>query len=158
MIVPHGYNIYHYDINSLYPYAMANKYIPIGNMKAFTGNILNFKKGALGFFEAIITTPKKLDIPILQIHNKGVTVSPLGKFKGWFFSEELVNARDNFGYEIEVLRGYTFDQRIIFDNFVDELYSLRLTYPKSNPMNYIAKILMNSLYGRFGLNPLQTIQ
>ncbi len=31
---------------------------------------------------------------------------------------------------------------------------MRLTYPKGDPMNYIAKILMNSLYGRFGLNPL----
>jgi len=29
---------------------------------------------------------------------------------------------------------------------------IRLDYPKSDPMNYIAKILMNSLYGRFGMN------
>lgn len=29
---------------------------------------------------------------------------------------------------------------------------MRLQYPKSNPLNYISKIIMNSLYGRFGLN------
>jgi hypothetical protein len=32
------------------------------------------------------------------------------------------------------------------------MYNLRLQYPKSNPMNLIAKLLMNSLYGRFGMN------
>jgi DNA polymerase elongation subunit (family B) len=32
------------------------------------------------------------------------------------------------------------------------MYNLRLQYPKSNPMNLIAKLLMNSLYGRFGMD------
>ena len=43
---------------------------------------------------------------------------------------------------------------MIFNNYVNDLYNLRLTYDKSHPMNYIAKLLMNSLYGRFGLNVL----
>jgi len=112
------------------------------------------KKKKFGFFEAIIHTPKQLNIPVLQIHNKGKTISPLGTFKAWFFSEELKLARDKFGYEFEILRGYTFDQTIIFNHYVNDLYDLRLTFDKYNPMIYIAKILMNSLYGRFGLNPL----
>jgi DNA polymerase elongation subunit (family B) len=28
---------------------------------------------------------------------------------------------------------------------------LRIQYPKSNPLNYIAKLLLNSVYGRFGM-------
>jgi hypothetical protein len=32
------------------------------------------------------------------------------------------------------------------------LYNLRTEYSKSNPLNYIAKILLNSLYGRFGMD------
>jgi DNA polymerase elongation subunit (family B) len=35
---------------------------------------------------------------------------------------------------------------------VDNLYNLRLQYPKSDPLNYIAKLLLNSLYGRFGMD------
>jgi hypothetical protein len=31
------------------------------------------------------------------------------------------------------------------------LYELRLNYPKSNPLNLIAKLLLNSLYGKFGM-------
>jgi len=154
MIIPYGKNLYYYDINSLYPYSMLSKPVPIRNMKAFTGDILKFNPDAFGFFEAIIKTPKDLDIPILQIHNKNKTISPLGKFKGWFFSEELRNAINSFGYKIEIIKGYTFDKANIFQKYVEDLYTLRLLYDKSHPMNYIAKILMNSLYGRFGLNPL----
>ena len=32
------------------------------------------------------------------------------------------------------------------------MYKLRLEYSKSDPMNLIAKLLMNSLYGRFGMD------
>jgi DNA polymerase type B, organellar and viral len=35
---------------------------------------------------------------------------------------------------------------------VDFLYNFRLNYSKSDPLNYIAKILLNSLYGRFGMD------
>jgi len=32
------------------------------------------------------------------------------------------------------------------------LYQFRIEYPKTDPMNYLAKILLNSLYGRFGMD------
>ena len=31
------------------------------------------------------------------------------------------------------------------------MYELRLHYTKGHPMNLIAKLLMNSLYGKFGM-------
>src|ERR1700679_3545451 len=67
------------------------------------------------------------------------------------FSEEMKNAL-KFGYQIEILNGYTFNSDIIFKDYVDFLYNLRSQYDKSNPLNFIAKILMNSLYGRFGMD------
>jgi hypothetical protein len=39
----------------------------------------------------------------------------------------------------------------VFTDCISDLYKIRLEYPKSDPMNYIAKIIMNSLYGRFGM-------
>jgi DNA polymerase elongation subunit (family B) len=42
--------------------------------------------------------------------------------------------------------------RNIFKNYVNALYDLRLKYPKGHPLNYIAKLLLNSLYGRMGMN------
>src|SRR5450755_2076568 len=67
------------------------------------------------------------------------------------FSEEMKNAV-KYGYKIDVLWGYTFKSENIFKNYVDYLYNFRLNYPKSDPMNFIAKILLNSLYGRFGMD------
>lgn len=39
----------------------------------------------------------------------------------------------------------------IFKSYVEILYSLRIKYPKSHPLNLVAKLLLNSLYGRFGM-------
>jgi DNA polymerase type B, organellar and viral len=39
----------------------------------------------------------------------------------------------------------------IFEGYINTLYNFRLKYPKSNPLNLIAKLLLNSLYGRFGM-------
>jgi len=58
----------------------------------------------------------------------------------------------NFGYKFKIIKGYTFNKGRPFNNFIEDLYKLRLKYPKSDPMNYIAKLFMNSLYGRFSMN------
>lgn len=36
--------------------------------------------------------------------------------------------------------------------YVETLYQLRQDYPREHPLNYIAKISLNSLYGRFGMD------
>ena len=56
-----------------------------------------------------------------------------------------------YGYKFKIKKGYTFNKAKIFSENIDILYNLRLKYPKSDPMNYIAKLFMNSLYGRFGM-------
>lgn len=60
-------------------------------------------------------------------------------------------AEDN-GYEIEVIKGYNFDKvSEVFNNFVDDIYKI-----KSNPRNptekNVAKLVLNSLIGRFGMD------
>ncbi len=128
---------------------------PIGNPTYFEGDINKTESNPFGFFYCNIQAPSNLLHPILQLHHKtegGVrTISPLGSFSGWFFSEELYNAQ-KFGYSFEILRGYLFESDYIFKDYVEDLYSLRLQYPKSDPMNYTAKLLLNSLYGRFGMD------
>jgi hypothetical protein len=89
-----------------------------------------------------------LEHPIIQIHHNNLTMSPLGEFEMMIYSEEMLNAQ-KYGYSFEILRGYYFDRKEnIFKEYIQDLYNLRLSYDKAHPMNYIAKILMNSLYGR----------
>jgi len=157
MYIPKPINnnkIYAYDVNSLYPFVMAENKLPIGNPTYFSGDITKIDKNAFGFFYCNIITPNNLKHPIIQTHIKtseGVrTVAPLGTWSDMVFSEEMYNAM-KLGYKFEVLWGYTFESDYVFKFYIDELYEIRLKYPKNDPMNYVAKILMNSLYGRFGM-------
>ena len=56
-----------------------------------------------------------------------------------------------FGYSFQILHGYQFETGNIFSEYVNKMYNLRLQYPKGDAMNLIAKLLMNSLYGKFAM-------
>ena len=81
------------------------------------------------------------------------SLAGLGTFEMMLFSAEMDNAI-KFGYSFEILWGYTFDKGNIFHDYVSILYEMRKTYSKKDPMNLIAKLLLNSLYGKFGMNDL----
>ena len=142
------------DVNSLYPSQMETQKMPIGIPTYFNGDILKLDPNAFGFFYCKIIAPDNIMHPILQTHVKtknGIrTISPIGTWEDMIFSEEMNNAM-KYGYKFEVLWGYTFKSEVVFKSYVDFLYNLRSQYDKSNPLNFIAKILMNSLYGRFGM-------
>jgi DNA polymerase type B, organellar and viral len=155
MYIPNGIKIRAYDVNSLYPSQMQSQLMPVGMPTYFNGNILNFNENAFGFFYCKIIAPDDIKHPILQTRVKinGVTktIAPIGSWEDMLFSEEMKNAI-NYGYKIKVLWGYTFKSENIFKEYVEFLYNLRSQYDKSDPMNFIAKILLNSLYGRFGMD------
>jgi DNA polymerase type B, organellar and viral len=152
--------LFYYDVNSLYPFVMANTVMPIGRPKAFTGNILRIDPQAYGHFYVEVTSPDNLQHPILQKRVKtpeGIrTVAGLGTWKQWIYSEEMYNAMKH-GYKFTVIEGYEFTKGNIFKEFVETMYNLRMSFPKNHPMNLIAKLLMNSLYGKFGMKPTNTM-
>jgi DNA polymerase type B, organellar and viral len=149
-----GDKIYCYDVNSLYPFVMKEFDMPTGKPILFYGDIRKVDQEAFGFFYCKIIAPDNLKHPILQTHvkvNKEIrTVAPLGSWEDMIFSEEMDNAK-KYGYKFEILWGYKFERKNIFNGYVTALYELRLKFPKSNPLNLVAKLLLNSLYGRFGM-------
>jgi hypothetical protein len=153
---PWGINIFRYDVNSLYPYVMANFPMPVNNIMYFEGDITKVNPEAFGFFECKVTTPEYLERPLLQtkvkINSKNSTVAPLGKWRQVIFSEEINEYKKN-GYSFEILCGYTFDKENIFKEYVNELYSIKQKSPKNSTWYLKSKLLMNSLYGKFGMNP-----
>ena len=146
--------LYYYDVNSLYPTVMAQGDMPIGAPTVFEGNIRQLEPSAFGFFYCKITSPNSLIHPILQrrIQTKeGIrTVAGLGTWTGWISSVEMDNAI-KFGYQFEIIKGYTFDKGNIFKEYINTMYELRLEYSKDHPMNLIAKLMMNSIYGKLGM-------
>ena len=143
--------LYYYDVNSLYPTVMSLLPMPVGKPIAFEGNIRLVEPNAFGIFQCNITSPAKLQHPILQRRIKGHgTVAGLGTWTGWISSMEMDNAV-KFGYTFEIIKGYQFEQGDLFSKYVTKMYNLRMEYDKNHPMNFIAKLLMNSLYGKFGM-------
>jgi len=146
--------LYSYDVNSLYPFVMATFDMPIGKPIAFEGDIRKVDPNAFGFFYCKITSPDNLLHPILQRRIKtgnGIrTIAGLGSWEGWISSTEMDNAV-KYGYQFEILNGYEFAKGEIFKEYVYKMYNLRLQYEKGHAMNLIAKLLMNSLYGKFGM-------
>lgn len=108
----------------------------------------------------MITPPKdELNEPILLKRHKTQngghrTIAPVGKWKGVYYSEELYNAIvKNSKHKFKTHRGFLFRQDYLFKNYVEILFNLRQRSQKNTPINIIAKLLLNSLYGRFGMNP-----
>lgn len=146
--------VYAYDVNSLYPFIMANYPMPIGEITYFEGDIRKINPEAFGFFYCRIQVPLDLKHPILQTHvqTKGGlrTLAGVGSYHDMIFSHSYDTAIKA-GYKIDILWGYTFEKGFIFKEYVEDLYKMRLQYDKTDPMNYIAKINLNSLYGKFGM-------
>jgi len=160
---PYGENINVYDVKSLYPSCMLNNPMPVGNPVYFEGNILEMWKyifniendKPFGFFYCNIEAPE-MYAPILQkkhkVNNLVKTICPTGTWSGWYFSEELYNSQ-KYGYKFTIEKGYLFDKGYIFNDYVMQLYKIKEENKKGSVLNWIAKLLLNSLYGRFGMKP-----
>ena len=84
-----------------------------------------------------------------KIRSKDSLTFPLGKWEGWYYSEELKFAEQN-GYKIEVIKGYSFNRsKDVFKDFVKNVYSIK-TNPKDNTQKQTVKSILNNLMGRFG--------
>jgi hypothetical protein len=157
---PFGENIFWYDVNSLYPFAMVDKQFP-------TGKPIYLKEGThklqlenlFGYFEATVYAPSSLNRPVLPYRDsEGQLTFPIGTFKGIYFSEELKYYL-KFGYKYQIHSGYHWntDQRSSpFDDYVKKLYASRLEAKASKniAMDYFNKLLLNCLFGRLGINKL----
>lgn len=113
-----------------------------------------------GFIEAYVVCPKTIKNPFLPYRDQNNTlIKPTGEFVGVYYSEELKYAR-GLGYTVLPISGYLFERmESPKKDFVSSLYESRLEARISGneALAYVYKILMNSLYGRFGINPKSTI-
>ena len=146
--------LYYYDVNSLYPTVMASTPMPIGKPTYFEGDIRLIDPNVYGFFYCDIVSPEYLEHPLLlrRIKTSGGirTIAGLGSWSGWICSSEMDNAL-KYGYKFTIIKGYQFETGDLFTGFITKMYKMRMAFDKSHPMNLISKLLMNSLYGKFGM-------
>lgn len=159
--IPKGENLYYYDVNSLYPFIMKSFPMPGGKpvwLRKLEGQDID---SLYGYFEAHIVCPPTIKRPFLPYRDVSsqTVLYPTGEFVGVYFSEELKYARD-LGYRVTLLSGYSFQKmNSPFESFVATTYDKRLSAKRTgnDAMVYVYKLLMNSLYGRFGINPKSTV-
>lgn len=156
---PYGEDLYYYDVNSLYPFVMKEFPMP-GGVPVWHGNLEGKDLDSIfGFIEAYVVCPKTIKKPFLPYRDKNNTlIFPTGEFVGVYYSEELKYAR-GLGYTVLPISGYLFEKmESPLRDFVSSLFESRLEAKISGneSLSYVYKILMNSLYGRFGINPKST--
>lgn len=163
-----------YDVNSLYPSVMLKNDFPV----AYDDRVFDYDKNKMGVWHVDVDVPEMYVPPLGSIvkvpssfeytlkdgskktknYESNKFVFPVGKFTGYWTTSELEYAR-SLGVKIRrVHQGITFkDGGPIFSRYIQKLYEMRLDAKAKGDTvtDIICKLLMNSLYGRFGMNPLK---
>lgn len=135
--------VFAYDINSMYPFAMYGMPIPQG-LPVVTRR---FNLGNPGFYEVEFNQPDRSIPPILWRKEKNgleFVYNGCGVFANYEIEKLLEH-----GGEIAIKTGLTWSHsEPIFDEFVSDFYRKKQTSEKH--LKYIYKLVLNSLYGKFG--------
>lgn len=154
-----------YDVNSLYPSVMRDFSYPT----RFKKWSFKYTPNEFGFWEATVHVPRDMYVPplgtLLRIDSKtkkveavsdssmGKFIFPTGTFSGVWSSIELEYAKSLGVKVLKIGQGAIFDNGgPIFKEFIEDLYNMRVNAPKDSVDGFICKLLLNSCYGRFGLN------
>lgn len=135
-----------YDFNSLYPAVMASTPVPISGRCYW---VRTFDPDACGCYEVKFTQTDRTKLPLLMVNGVGVYSGT-----GVYFTPEL--RRFQTVGKFDIIRGIRFPKTsIVFRDYVEKLYALRLS-DRNGPLGNTVKLLLNSLYGKFGQRPERT--
>lgn len=143
---------FYYDFNSLYPDVMRNKFPDPNTLRITNKNSIKYIKNYEGISKVdVYIFPCKY--PLLP-HRKdnGRVIFPCGNISGWYTHIELREAIKHGAVIKHIYKTHYYKETCDpFKEFVEDMYSLRKDYQKINSsMEYVVKIVMNSLYGKFG--------
>ena len=143
--------IMRYDVNSLYPSIMREP-VPV----RFEGRVLPQAIGTRGYLMLIHATLSIPDTPLGDLGLEGMMIGdklifPRGNFTVWLW-QPLYELAESMGWIVSVKRVFAYRSERIFKGYVDRLYADRMRYKKEGNKAYdaLCKLLMNSLYGKFG--------
>lgn len=141
-------NVSYYDINSLYPYVMVsfNFHAPPYRIELFNESDLHDNR-VVGFFAEI--DERNESVPLVPCHHEKGLYFPAMVKKSFIFKEEYDYLKSrNVPIKIEKTL-FSFNNPCNPFQYLMEFYELK---NKKDSMSYFYKILMNSTYGRFGID------
>ena len=143
-------SLFHYDVNSLYPFVMKNRDYPYGKHKKIIGNDKckqAIDSGYLGVIKCHINAPN-IQYPYLCVHHDGKLLFPVGNWVANITSIEYAKAIE-LGYKIDIIEGIFYTKKgKLFSNFVDKFYKIKCD--STGAKRETAKLILNSAYGKYG--------
>lgn len=162
-------NLYHYDVNSLYPHAYTNFKLPCGPIDRLENEeaqevLIRPDRDQYGGVVKIEATVPDVDVPVLPASietDDGYqkVVFPTGDIEGWYMVSEVRYAQSVGALtDVNVLDAYVSRLGRPFENYGSALYQQkREINSDEKPAKYFAvKLLLNSFYGKFGMERDQT--
>ena len=145
--------LYLVDINSQYPYVMKHNRYPTKLLSVWnnvTDTELDRLIGRYSLSCKVIINTNKPIYPL--IHEKRL-VFPIGEFETNLATPELIEAKAR-GHLKQVKMVAIYENADIFSEYVDFFYKKRLEYEAAGnkQLSFMCKIMLNSLYGKFGQN------
>jgi len=144
-------NFYLLDVNSMYPAVMFDNEFPF-QLQGTTENIdIITLKQLLKVYCCVAQVEIQTNIPVYPLVQDNKIIFPIGNFITYLTTPEIKFALEN-NHIKQIIKVAVYRKSKIFYNYVDELYKLRLQYKQQNnsAFEYMLKIMMNSLYGKFG--------
>lgn len=137
------------DVNSMYPYVMANNYFPtkLKTIIKYDISISDLKRYMKEYF-IIADLKVKTDKPKYPVFgdNKRL-IFPIGEF-------DTVICQPEFDFKdiLQVNSCALYEQSLIFKEYVNYWFTLKNRYKLENnlPYYHLTKLFLNSLYGKFG--------
>lgn len=141
-------NAHLYDINSAYPYALAN--IPNITKGKWKKSESLLDDAHLGFFKIETDIPECKYIPPFPFRANNKLIFPSGKFITYCTLAELRACDDPTYYKILESFQYLDDNPTYpYKEFIESIYNKRLEFKEQdNPLQLPLKVILNSIYGK----------
>ena len=146
-----GSDFFKLDVNSMYPFVMKDHLYPV-RLIAFSEDVPLSKLGyLLDRYYCIAKVELETEEAVYPLKHNHKLIFPTGRFETSLHHSELVYALEH-KHLISIQQLAVYDQDRIFDGYIDFFYGMKLEGEREGNqiIRQQAKILMNSLYGKFG--------
>lgn len=148
-----GERVHCLDINSQYPYIMATVPVPTRLVTTLSRSTLEELSELCTKYAVVAEISIDTLLPSFPKKIPGWTIFPVGKFQTVLNTPELQLALEQ-GVIVSVKRAVVYEKAVIFRDYVNFFYEQRLEAKMrgDDTLAWLCKLMMNSLYGKFGQN------
>ncbi len=142
---------YMLDINSMYPFVMKTAKLPYKLENVSNDTRISTLRAWSSNAYCIADVTLKTNSPCYPLFYNNRLIFPIGTFRTYLNNQELLYALQNNHIAI-IHKTYVYAADVLFSDYVDFFYSVKVSSKLHHNASweFIAKIFLNSLYGKFG--------